>query len=102
MPQRVTNTSVVIYREGKRLFLDPGTPYDFTEKEVEDFKRLMPGSLRKPVVEVAGKPLEEGEEETLDPKDKPLTAAQKKAQKKAEDEKRLKDEQTGGTSDDDL
>lgn len=110
MPQRVTTVSTVVIRDGKRVVLEPGTPYDFTAQEAKDFESLHPGSLRKPVIEatpaVPGVTLDavntqtelKDEVESVKTETKPLTKAQKAAQDKAAAAAKLKDEQEAGST----
>lgn len=124
MPIRITNISVTVYRNGKRQALLPNTKFDFTKEEVEQITGAHRDALRKPEegqdgildltgADVAKNAIRQGggqmggednndiqtgdDKEVVDPKEKPLTAAEKKKQQKAQDDKTLADEQNAGS-----
>lgn len=59
MPKRVTTVSTTVVREGKRVEVAAGKPYDFTADEIKDLNRIHPGALRKGVNETADEPTNE-------------------------------------------
>lgn len=122
MPQRITNISVVVYRNGKRQLLKPNTKFDFTAEEVSQITGSFKNALRKPnseadsvidltngevhknAIRSGGEGSGEGGEgdnkeivDTTTPKG--LTAAQKKDQAKTSDKKKAAEENasTDGT-----
>ncbi len=113
MPQRITNISVVVYRDGKRQHLLPNTKFDFTADEVKNIESAHEGALRKADSDAdrildltkadAPKPqapAPEGDNKEKAPEgEKPLTAAQKKKQAEAEAKAKLADEQKSTDSD---
>lgn len=113
MPQRITNISVVVYRDGKRQHLLPNTKFDFTADEVKNIESAHEGALRKAdsdadrVLDLtkadAPKPQapksDDDNKEKAPEGEKPLTAAQKKAQDKAADKAKLADEQKSTDAD---
>ncbi|WP_324271068.1 hypothetical protein SOP91_00355 (plasmid) [Enterobacter hormaechei] len=113
MPQRITNISVVVFRDGKRQLLQPNTKFDFTADEVKNIEAAHNGALRKADSDAdrildltkadAPKPKapedDKKDVETAPAGDKPLTAAQKKKQAEAEAKAKLADEQKSTDSD---
>lgn len=114
MPQRITNISVVVYRDGKRQHLLPNTKFDFTAEEVKNIESAHEGALRKAdsdadrVLDLtkadAPKPQAPKSDETDNKEkapegDKPLTPAQKKKQAEAEAKAKLADEQKSSDAD---
>lgn len=116
MPQRITNISVTVYRDGKVQRLQPNTKFDFTADEVDQINRAHNGALRKvnseaddildlTKADVSKQKASAGanggdhtndsnpKKETADTTDKPLTAAQKKAQDAKAEKAKLADEQ---------
>lgn len=104
MPQRITNISVTVYRDGKRKALLPNTKFNFTDEEIKDIEGAHRGSLRKPNSEMddvldlttmdgntTAEPKKE-EADVVDTKSKALTPAEKKAQKKAQENAKTADE----------
>lgn len=53
MPKLVPNASVIVIRDGKRKSPELGKAFDFSDAEVKQINRLLPGALRKPVNESA-------------------------------------------------
>lgn len=129
MPIRITNISVTVYRNGKREALLPNTKFDFTKEEVDQITGAHRDALRKPeegqdnildltAAQVPKNAIRQGggqmggednnavdtveDKEVVDPKDKPMTAAEKKKQQKAQDAKTLADEQNAGSEDEAL
>lgn len=51
MPNRIANVALIVHRDGKRIAIKPGQKFDFSKKEIEDFEKLMPMSLRLPINE---------------------------------------------------
>jgi len=116
MPQRITNISITVYRDGKRKALQPNTKFNFTDQEIKDIEGAHRGALRKPnsdqddILDLTtmgegetNQPKPEDEKkEVVDTSDKPLTAAEKKAQKKAQDAAKLAEEQNAGSEDEGL
>lgn len=116
MPQRITNVSVTVFRDGKRQVLKPNTKFDFTKEEMDDITRIHKGALRKvdsdsddlidlTKADVAkpksaggngGEHTNDSKPETANTGDKPLTAAQKKAQDAKAEKAKLADEQKAG------
>lgn len=113
MPQRITNISVVVFRDGKRQHLLPNTKFDFTADEVKNIESAHAGALRKADSDAdrildltksdAPKPQAPEDDnknvEKAPDGDKPLTAAQKKKQAEAEAKAKLADEQKSTDSD---
>lgn len=113
MPQRITNISVVVYRNGKRQHLLPNTKFDFTAQEVENIENAHKGALRKPnsdsdrILDLT----EANEQKPKAPEDdnknvekapegeKPLTAAEKKKQAAAQEKAKLAEEQKSTDAD---
>lgn len=116
MPQRITNISVTVYRNGKVQRLQPNTKFDFTAEEVEQITGAHKDALRKvnseaddvldlTKADVSKRQVSAGanggdhtndsnpKKETADTTDKPLTAAQKKAQDAKAEKAKLADEQ---------
>ena len=116
MPQRITNVSVTVFRDGKRQVLKPNTKFDFTKEEMDDITHIHKGALRKvdsdpddlidlTKADVAkpkstgangGDHTNDSKAETANTGDKPLTAAQKKAQDAKAEKAKLADEQKAG------
>lgn len=109
MPQRITNVSVVVYRNGKRQRLQPNTKFDFTADEVENITAAHSTALRKvnsdadDIIDLTTADVGKnqivkkddentGGEETLDPKPKALSAKEKKEQAAKEKLASAKDE----------
>lgn len=112
MPQRITTVSVTVFRDGKRQVLQPNTKFDFTKEEMDDITRIHKSALRKvdsdsddlidlTKAEVAkpkstgangGEHTNDSKPEIADTTDKPLTAAQKKAQDAKAEKAKLADE----------
>jgi hypothetical protein len=82
MPKRVTTVSTTVVRDGKRVDIAAGKPYNFTEAEIRDLNTMHPGALRKGVNETAAEPADEsapaGTAEATSDKT-PKTPAKKKA-----------------------
>lgn len=51
MPQRIANVAVTLHRDGKRIEVMPGKPFNFTKTEINDLNGLNPNALRLPVDE---------------------------------------------------
>jgi hypothetical protein len=51
MPKLVTQATVCVIREGKRVFPEIGRPFNYTDQEVARIKRVSPTALRVPVNE---------------------------------------------------
>lgn len=117
MPQRITNISVTVFRDGKRQMLKPNTKFDFSAEEIEQITRAHKTALRKvnsdadDLIDLTkadvAKPKpptddENKKEQAPDTTDKPMTAAQKKAQEKAEAAQKLKEEKEAGSDEGDL
>lgn len=66
MPVRVANASIVVMRDGKRVNVPGGAPYNFTEKEIEDVNNMQPGTFRKPIMELTTASLIEASQEEVD------------------------------------
>ncbi|ENL9127536.1 hypothetical protein AB6J89_004743 [Salmonella enterica] len=116
MPQRITNISVTVYRDGKVQRLQPNTKFDFTADEVDQINRAHNGALRKvnseadDILDLTKADVSKQKEsaganggdhtndsnpkkETADTTNKTLTAAQKKAQDAKAEKAKLADEQ---------
>lgn len=111
MPQRITNISVVVFRDGKRQLLQPNTKFDFTADEVKNIEGAHKGALRKAdsdqdrILDLTQaespkpKAPEDDNKEKAPEGEKPLTAAQKKKQAEAEAKAKLADEQKSSDAD---
>jgi hypothetical protein len=113
MPQRITNISVVVFRNGKRQLLQPNTKFDFTAEEVENIEGAHKGALRKANSD-SDRILDLTQSDQPKPKapeddkkdvekapegDKPLTAAENKKQAAAQEKAKLADEQKSTDAD---
>lgn len=117
MPQRITNISVVVYRDGKRQHLLPNTKFDFTAEEVKNIESAHEGALRKadndadrildltkadapkPQAPKSEETDDDGKKEKAPEGEKTLTPAQKKKQAEAEAKAKLADEQKSSDAD---
>lgn len=66
MPKLVTQASVCVIRDGKRVFPEIGKAFPYTAQEVERVKRVSPTALRKPLNESAPVAEPEADEERQD------------------------------------
>lgn len=53
MPKRIAVHTIILHREGKRVKVSPGKPFDFTPAELADIKKNSPDSIRVPVNEAS-------------------------------------------------
>ena len=58
MPKLIPLISIVVHRNGKAVRLNPADkkPFDFTDEEVEDIRKVDPDALRKPINEGGTEP----------------------------------------------
>lgn len=51
MPKRITNMSITLVRDGKRIKLPAGVAFDFTKDELEELKEIVKDAVRTPINE---------------------------------------------------
>lgn len=104
----VHGASAVVIRDGKRKVIQAGAGENFTETEIAAINGAVPGSLRKPIQEVAPEVDEDDGEDAAPAKtkggkakaEKPETKAQQKARDEAAKESSEDDDEDADEDED--